>query len=225
MPSIETLIPGAGRADVEGLREFDAGERARYVADWEHPWWRRRACAVALAGRVSKRWVAALSERVRDPGDTGAVRIALLEVLGDRAELLPWLRHEDRRDEGSYGDARHPPFGLLAALTTWPDPPGSAGQGLGGALSDQGVEADGSSGAEALIRVWSSVGGGLVDHAPAGGVAAWSRAPTNHGRPGSLGARRPFGHRVRVATESVCQDVPGRSGADDHVIGRGHSPL
>ncbi|MFG2626852.1 hypothetical protein [Streptomyces sp. NPDC048473] len=103
MRTIETLVPGAARADTAGLRKLDADELARYVADSAHPWWRRRACAVALAGRVPERRVADLAARVRDPGDVGEVRIALLDLLAGRAELLPWLQHEDRRHERSFG--------------------------------------------------------------------------------------------------------------------------
>lgn len=103
MPNIETLIPSAGQADTDALCAYDAEELARYVAEPSHPWWRRRPCAQALAGRVPQGWADALLDRVRDPGDVGEVRTALLEVVGDRPELLPWLRHEDRRNEKSYG--------------------------------------------------------------------------------------------------------------------------
>ncbi|MFF7200566.1 hypothetical protein [Streptomyces sp. NPDC008141] len=103
MRDIEALIPQAGREDAAALREFDADALARYVADRAHPWWRRRPCALALAGRVPEARVPALLARVRDCGDVGEVRRALLDVLADRDELLPWLRHEDRRTEKSYG--------------------------------------------------------------------------------------------------------------------------
>ncbi|MFF3175748.1 hypothetical protein ACFVQ0_24330 [Streptomyces sp. NPDC057900] len=104
MRNIETLVPSAGRADTVGLSEFDAGELARYVADPAHPWWRRRSCVLALAGRVPERYAAELIARVCDPEDVAEVRVALLGLLTDRAsELLPWLRHEDRRHERSYG--------------------------------------------------------------------------------------------------------------------------
>ncbi|MGW6709401.1 hypothetical protein ACWGDE_31570 [Streptomyces sp. NPDC054956] len=101
--TIETLTPEAGRTDTEGLRGHDADSLARYVADTAQPWWRRRACAQALAGRVPRQRVAELIECVRDAGDVAEVRIALLDLLADRPELLPWLRHEDRIREGSYG--------------------------------------------------------------------------------------------------------------------------
>ncbi|WP_405569458.1 hypothetical protein OG317_12180 [Streptomyces sp. NBC_01167] len=103
MRDIEALIPQAGREDATALREFDADALARYVADRAHPWWRRRPCALALAGRVPEARVPALLARVRDSGDVSEVRRALLDVLADRAELLPWLRHEDRRTEKSFG--------------------------------------------------------------------------------------------------------------------------
>jgi hypothetical protein len=100
---IERLVPGAGWADTAGLGEIGADQLARYVADPAHPWWRRKACVEALAGRVPQRWVAELIARVRDTGDVGEVRIALLDLLADRVELLPWLRCEDRQRERSYG--------------------------------------------------------------------------------------------------------------------------
>ncbi|MFI6106671.1 hypothetical protein [Streptomyces sp. NPDC051310] len=103
MPDMESLIPSAGRADTDALRALDPDELARYVADPSHPWWRRLPCAQALAGRVPEAWAGALLDRVRDAGDTGEVRRALLDVVGDRPELLPWLRHEERRRETSYG--------------------------------------------------------------------------------------------------------------------------
>ena len=103
MPTVETLIPKAGQADAEGLRAFDADGLAEYVADPAHPWWRRRPCVLALAGRVPEHRVAGLIARVHDPRDVAEVRIALLDLLADRTELLPWLGHPDRRQEGSYG--------------------------------------------------------------------------------------------------------------------------
>ncbi|AUY49087.1 hypothetical protein [Streptomyces sp. CB01881] len=103
MRSIETLLTGNGQADIAGLREVDADELARYVVDRGHPWWHRRACAVALAGRVPQRWEAELLARVEDTGDVAGVRTALLDLLADRADLLPWLWHEDRRRDRSFG--------------------------------------------------------------------------------------------------------------------------
>lgn len=123
MPDIETLIPSAGQADTDVLRAYDAQELARYVAEPSNPWWRRRPCALALAGRVPDAWAGALLDRVRDTRDVGEVRRALLEVVGDRPELLPWLRHEDRRDEKSYGmlEAVLRTRGLVGDLTAAPE--------------------------------------------------------------------------------------------------------
>ncbi|MGW1432632.1 hypothetical protein ACWD6K_28930 [Streptomyces sp. NPDC002431] len=103
MVSIETLVPEAGRFDAEGLRAFDADALAAYVADPAHPWWRRRPCVHALAGRVPEHRAAALIARVHDAQDVAEVRIALLELLAGRTELLDWLRHPDRKQDTSYG--------------------------------------------------------------------------------------------------------------------------
>ncbi|WP_318212233.1 hypothetical protein [Streptomyces sp. SJL17-1] len=103
MRSIETLIPQAGFHDTAGLREVGAEELARYVANPGHPWWRRRSCVIALTGRVPERYVPELIACVQDPQDTPEVRRALLDLLADRTELLPWLRHEDRASDTSYG--------------------------------------------------------------------------------------------------------------------------
>lgn len=103
MGTIEALIPTAGQADVAGLREADADELARYVIDPAHPWWRRKPCVIALAGRVPATRVLELIARIRDPYDVAEVRIALLDILEDREELLPWLLQKDRETEKSYG--------------------------------------------------------------------------------------------------------------------------
>ncbi|MFF5446396.1 hypothetical protein [Streptomyces sp. NPDC012888] len=103
MPSIETLTPDAGRVDAEALRAVDAESLADCAVDRTEPWWRRLACARALAGRVPRSRLDGLLGCVRAEDDTGSVRVALLDVLGDREELLPWLRHEDRAEEGAYG--------------------------------------------------------------------------------------------------------------------------
>ncbi|ARE73227.1 hypothetical protein B6R96_04155 [Streptomyces sp. Sge12] len=105
LKTIKSLTPEAGRTDTAGLRGYDADALATCVADSAQPWWRRRACAEALAGRVPERRVAELIARVQDTGDVGEVRIALLKLLADRPELLPWLRHEDRRQDNAYGMA------------------------------------------------------------------------------------------------------------------------
>ncbi|MFJ6479648.1 MULTISPECIES: hypothetical protein [unclassified Streptomyces] len=103
--TIKKLTPEAGRTDAAGLRAFDADALARCAADTGQPWWRRDACAEALAGRVPERRVAALIACVQDTDDVSHVRIALLGLLADRPELLPWLRHEDRQQDGAYGMA------------------------------------------------------------------------------------------------------------------------
>ncbi|MFE6787590.1 hypothetical protein ACFVFF_35550 [Streptomyces sp. NPDC057680] len=103
MRSIEDLIPRAGSDDTAGLREVDAEKLARYVVDRGHPWWRRRPCVIALTGRVPERYVPELIACVQDPQDTSEVRRSLLDLLADRTELLPWLRHEDRAADTSYG--------------------------------------------------------------------------------------------------------------------------
>ncbi|WP_055603971.1 hypothetical protein [Streptomyces aureus] len=103
MRNIEDLIPQAGFHDTAGLREVGAEVLARYVADSGHPWWRRRPCVIALHGRVPERYVPDLIACVQDPQDTPEVRRALLDLLADRVELLPWLRHEDRASDTSYG--------------------------------------------------------------------------------------------------------------------------
>ncbi|MGC0419801.1 hypothetical protein [Embleya sp. AB8] len=101
MRRIDKLLPDTGACDLDRLRAYDADALARYAADPAHAWWRRRHCVHALAGRVPEPWVGALLSRIRDTGDTGEVRIALLDLLGGRAELVPWLRHEDRGAEYS----------------------------------------------------------------------------------------------------------------------------
>ncbi|WKD31066.1 hypothetical protein [Streptomyces xanthophaeus] len=103
--TIKMLSPEAGRTDTAGLRAFDADALARCAADTAQPWWRRQACAEALAGRVPERRVARLIACVQDTREVSHVRIALLGLLADRTELLPWLRHEDRQQDGAYGMA------------------------------------------------------------------------------------------------------------------------
>ena len=104
MGTFEALIPTDRRADVAGLREVDADELARYVIDPAHLWLRRRHCVVALAGRVPSTRVPELIDRIRDRDDVSEVRVALLDILGDRGELLPWLRQVDLETE-KYGVA------------------------------------------------------------------------------------------------------------------------
>ncbi|MFI1279503.1 hypothetical protein ACH4U5_01855 [Streptomyces sp. NPDC020858] len=103
MPNIETLTPAAGRNDAAGLRAYDADLLARCAVDRAQPWWRRTACVDALTGRVPRARADELLACVRDAEDSATVRKALLGLLSDRVELLPWLRHEDRQREGAYG--------------------------------------------------------------------------------------------------------------------------
>ena len=65
--------------------------------DTSEPWWRRRACAIAIAGRVPPRAVDAIVARIRDAKDSTEVRCALLELcaspeLEPSMALLTWLR-------------------------------------------------------------------------------------------------------------------------------------
>lgn len=102
MPTIDTLIPEHGAYDTAALHAYDADALADYVGDVRNAWWRRRICVQALAGRVPEARIPALLDRIRDGEETGEVRVALLDLLCDRAELLPWLRHEERRRESAY---------------------------------------------------------------------------------------------------------------------------
>ncbi|MFF2776093.1 hypothetical protein ACFVU3_14400 [Streptomyces sp. NPDC058052] len=102
MPTIDTLIPEGGARDTAALHAYDPDALADYVGDVRNDWWRRRICVHALAGRVPESRIPALLDRIRDGAETGEVRVALLDLLRDRAELLPWLRHEDRSRESAY---------------------------------------------------------------------------------------------------------------------------
>jgi len=103
VPDLDALMPTSRAVDADALAEVDADVLAKYVLDPTHLWWRRKAGALALAGRVPAARVPELIACVRDGDTSGAVRIALLDSLADRAELLPWLRHPDRATERSYG--------------------------------------------------------------------------------------------------------------------------
>ncbi len=105
MSAIDVAIPTAGHPDVAKLRAIDPDTLARYVIDVAHPWWRRRPCAEALRDRVPEVHVPALLDRIRDPQDTPEVRVVLLDVLGDRVELLPWLQVQG--PEQRYGIHEH----------------------------------------------------------------------------------------------------------------------
>ncbi|RSS68890.1 hypothetical protein [Streptomyces sp. WAC06614] len=122
MPSIETLAPAAGAVDAAGLGAYDAEALAGCAVDRAEPWWRRLACVEALAGRVPPSRLDDLLTCLYDRTDTGVVRKALLDLLSDREELLPWLRHEDRREESAYGmtEAALAARGRLGDLTAAP---------------------------------------------------------------------------------------------------------
>ncbi|MGW6945856.1 hypothetical protein [Streptomyces xanthophaeus] len=154
MSDIETLTPEAGRADAVGLRAHDADRLARCAADRAQPWWRRTACVEALTGRVPQARVGELLACVRDTEDSGTVRRALLGLLDDRTELLPWLRHEERRHESAYGmpDAVLRARGALGDLTAapelatlafshWPTRRATGEAGLDALVDRYGVEA------------------------------------------------------------------------------------
>lgn len=118
---IEDAIPEAGRVIEGKLAAIAPDVLAQYVLLSSHPWWRRRPCAQALRGRVPEAHAAALLDRIRDPHDTSHVRIALLDVLGDRAELLPWLQAQtaEGQDHGVH-DSCLQARARLADLTAAP---------------------------------------------------------------------------------------------------------
>lgn len=79
------------------LREHDITPLVEVVLAKAEPWWRRRACAAALLGRVPETSVAGMMERVSDPEDVMEVRRQILEAIATpgRAhskQLLGWLR-------------------------------------------------------------------------------------------------------------------------------------
>lgn len=70
------------------------------VLDGREPWWRRRACAVALEGHVLAWHAPALFACVRDTSATTELRSALLVAISERGgalheSLLAWLRAQD----------------------------------------------------------------------------------------------------------------------------------
>lgn len=82
------------------------------VLDNAEPWWRRRACARALAGRIPDARATTLVDCVKDTTVTSEVREALLIVLAnpDRphaAPLLAWLQSQDDVEQ---------PYGLDVAV-------------------------------------------------------------------------------------------------------------
>ncbi|MFJ8017325.1 hypothetical protein [Streptomyces sp. NPDC096339] len=122
MRKIDKLIPEWGQPDRVALHAHTPDTLARYVLDTGNAWWRRRICAPALAGRVPEARVRGLVDRIQDEEETAEVRIALLDLLAGRTELLPWLRDEERRGDGSYGvaEAALKARGLLGDRTAAP---------------------------------------------------------------------------------------------------------
>ncbi|MFE1383693.1 hypothetical protein ACFW6S_32605 [Streptomyces sp. NPDC058740] len=103
MRKIDALIPERGRPDRAALGAHDPDALARYVLDTGNAWWRRHICAQTLAGRVPPARIPGLADRIRDRREPAEVRIALLEALADRSELLPWLRAHDPEQDGDHG--------------------------------------------------------------------------------------------------------------------------
>ncbi|MFD8968182.1 hypothetical protein ACFV0C_24860 [Streptomyces sp. NPDC059568] len=109
----------------------------------------------ARAGRAGAGAVCrGLIARVCDLGDVAEVRIALLDLLAGRAELLPWLKQEDRQHERSYGvpEAILKARGMLGdrsaarelatlAASPWPRWRAVGGAGLDALVTRYGVEA------------------------------------------------------------------------------------
>ncbi|MFC9293847.1 hypothetical protein ACFTWH_08770 [Streptomyces sp. NPDC057011] len=122
MRKIDTLIPERGQPDTVALHAHDPDALALYVLDTGNAWWRRRICVHALVGRVPEARVPGLVDRIRDEDETAEVRIALLDLLAGRAQLLPWLRDQELRGNGSYGvaEAALKARGLLGDRTAAP---------------------------------------------------------------------------------------------------------
>ncbi|MFF1496913.1 hypothetical protein [Streptomyces sp. NPDC058304] len=122
MRKIDTLIPERGQPDTVALHAHDPNALARYVLDTGNAWWRRRICAHALVGRVPEARVPGLVDRIRDEDETAEVRIALLDLLAGRTELLPWLLDKEQRGDDSCGvaEAALKARGLLGDRTAAP---------------------------------------------------------------------------------------------------------
>jgi len=118
--AIDNAIPEAGKSDEVKLLAIDANELAGYVIQTGRPWWRRRLCVAALRGRVPETRVVGLLNRIRDPEETSEIRIALLDVLGDRSELLPWLQAQGESDALGLYEATLKARGVLGDLTAAP---------------------------------------------------------------------------------------------------------
>jgi hypothetical protein len=103
--AVDKAIPEAGKVDAAQLARIDADTLARYVIDDRRPWWRRRPCVEALRGRVPESLVPLLLDRIRDGSDVAEVRVALLDLVGERTELLPFLQTLTSKDP--YGVYEH----------------------------------------------------------------------------------------------------------------------
>jgi hypothetical protein len=149
----EALLPPGGRRVDPELSALEPDALARYAADSANPWFRRRACVVALEGQVPEAYVPELIARLRDTEETGEVRQALLAVLGDLEELLPWLTHEDRRHErdrtadailvtrGRLGDLTAVSGLTTLAASPWQHERAAGEAGLHGLVARHGIEA------------------------------------------------------------------------------------
>ena len=80
--------------------------------DTSEPWWRRRACAVALTGRAPAEAMDAIVARIIDTKDTSEVRRALLALaaspeVAPSSALVMWLRAQEGTEQ---------PYGLDEAI-------------------------------------------------------------------------------------------------------------
>lgn len=152
MSKIDAAIQEAGKPDATKLAAIDADTLARYVLDTTHPWWRRRPCIHALRGRMPEEHVGDLLARIRDPGDVAEIRIALLEQLGGRLELLPYLQTVTKdapyaiyenalAARGRAGDLTAAPELALCAAGTWMARVQHGEQGLDALIDRHGAAA------------------------------------------------------------------------------------
>lgn len=77
------------------------------VLSREEPWWRRRACAKGLVGRVPDARAGALLDCVTNTKDVSELRVVLMELLATQGRahspvLLAWLQAQEGTDQ-SYG--------------------------------------------------------------------------------------------------------------------------
>ncbi|MDQ8708347.1 hypothetical protein RCO28_38705 [Streptomyces sp. LHD-70] len=143
MHPITSSVPPGVRSEAELLRGEDAEELALFALDRGNAWWRRRYCVLAIEGRVPEHLVDDLIARIRDPEETGEIRLALLEVLAERRELLDWLRGQDWQNEKRYrlGPAILRARGLLGDLTAARDLVTLAGGSWESTAGEDGLDA------------------------------------------------------------------------------------